>query len=83
MNTNIKELNLEEMEQVNGGFNWLNVEKGSFLGGVLATGVACLAITGMAVTPAGWVAAAAIAGAAVAGAGTGGGIGAIVSAFED
>ena len=83
MNTNTMELSLNEMEMVNGGFDWLNVEIGGFVGGVLATGAACLAITAMAATPAGWVAAAAIVGAAAAGSGVGGGVGAIVSAIKD
>lgn len=47
MNTSMKELNLEEMEMVNGGNNWFSTCLGGFAGGcigIAAAGLACVAM---------------------------------------
>ena len=82
-NTDTMKLNLDEMDMVNGGWNWDRFSAGSFFGGVVACGAACLAIASMA-TPVGWVAAgAAVVGATAAGTGLGAGISSIINVVED
>lgn len=60
-NMNMKELNLEDMESVNGGWSWLSFGGGLFTGGTLGgmtAGIVAMAVSG----PVGW---AVLGGAAV------------------
>ena len=83
METNMKELNLEEMEMANGGGFWDKVSIGGFYGGVIGFGAAALGIAAVS-NPVGLVATAVIiVGATAAGTAAGGGIGAVVSAITD
>jgi hypothetical protein len=53
MNKEIRELNFEEMEQVNGGWNWENFGLGALVGGAMGgviVGTAALVASG----PVGW-----------------------------
>ena len=78
----MKELNLNEMETVNGGINWDRVTGAAWGGGSIAAAIASVTIAAMS-GPIGWgVAAAALGGAAVAGAVTGGGIAAAATAND-
>lgn len=67
MNTNMQELNLNDLEMVNGGWSWPNFGLGAFVGGTAGgclVGFAALACSG----PVGWCV---IGGAAVGAAGLG------------
>ena len=80
METNMKELNLEEMEMANGGGFWDKVSIGGFYGGFAAASLGIAAVS----NPVGLVATAVIiVGATAAGTAAGGGIGAVVSAITD
>ena len=73
MNTNMMELNLNEMEQVNGGWDWLKAAMGSIIGGVGGAGIG-LTVSGFLVAsgPVGWaILAGGAAGAVAVGAITG------------
>ena len=73
MDTNMKELNMDEMEMANGGWSWASAACGGVFGGLVGTGLG-MAITGLAVAsgPVGWVMlAGAAAGAATVGGCTG------------
>jgi hypothetical protein len=83
MNTEMKELTLDQMDMVNGGIDWDWVLRGGWAGGtagLAVAGVVVAACTG----PVGWAALAGVAGATVVGAAAGAGIGAGASEiFED
>jgi hypothetical protein len=82
MDTNMKELNLNEMEMVNGGFNWDIVTRGGFAGFALGT-VAAGAIV-LFCPPAGAVAlTAAFVGTLVGSTAAGTGVGAAIAAIID
>ena len=83
MNTNMKELNLNEMETVNGGFDWDTFGFSTLLGGSTGAGLAFLGTLFVVSNPAGWVTGAVLAGGAIAGAVAGGGIEAICQAVTD
>ena len=83
MNTNAMELTLNEMEMVNGGFDWNKCGIWSLFGGTAAAGLATLGTIAVVSNPAGWVLGAVFAGSAIAGAVAGGGIDAIVQAVTD
>ena len=76
MNTNMMELNLNEMEQVNGGWDWLSAAMGSIIGGVGGAGIG-LTVSGFLVAsgPVGWAILAGGAAGAVA-------VGAIAGNFD-
>ena len=82
MKNHLNELSMEELEMVDGGFNWGRLVGGGYIGGLLGMAGAGIMLCAMA-TPAGWAAAAAGAGIAAAGAATGVGVGAITSAIMD
>ena len=73
MENNMKELNLNEMEMVNGGWDWSDFGLGAVTGGglgfIIGGGAAVLA-TG----PVGWAIAGAVVGAAALGAAAGAGV---------
>jgi len=54
MNTNTMELNLDEMEMVNGGWNWKNFFETAGVGGTI--GALCGTVVGIATGPVGWCA---------------------------
>ena len=82
MNTNTMELNLNEMEMVNGGFDWNIVTRGGFAGLALGT-MAAGAIT-LFCPPAGALAlTAAFAGTLVGTTAAGTGVGAAIAAIID
>ena len=76
MNTNMKELNLNEMEMANGGWDWLSAAMGSIIGGVGGAGIG-LTVSGFLVAsgPVGWAILAGGAAGAVA-------VGAIAGNFD-
>ena len=55
MNSNMMELNLNEMEQVSGGWDWLKAAMGSIIGGAGGAGIG-LTVSGFLVAsgPVGW-----------------------------
>ena len=72
MNTNTMELNMNEMEMVNGGWNWLSAAMGGLIGGTGGAAIGLLATAAAASGPVGWaILAGGAAGAAVVGAITG------------
>ena len=82
MNTNTMELNLNEMEMVNGGRDWDIVTRGGFIG--LALGSVAAGAIVIFCPPAGAVAlTAAFAGTLVGSSAAGAGVGAAVSAIID
>jgi hypothetical protein len=82
MNTNMMELNLDEMEMVNGGFDWDFVARGGCIG--LALGCVAAGAIVLFCPPAGAVAlTAAFAGTIAGSTGAGAGIGAAVAAATD
>lgn len=76
MDTNMKELNLNEMEMANGGWDWLSAAMGSIIGGVGGAGIG-LTVSGFLVAsgPVGWAILAGGAAGAVA-------VGAIAGNFD-
>ena len=83
MNTNMMELNMEEMKMTNGGFDWNRVISGSCFGGVigmLGAGIAIAAMAKPVTLVAGGVA---FVGTVTVGVATGGSVGAVVSAILD
>ena len=82
MNTNTMELNLNEMEMVNGGFNWNIVTRGGFAG--LALGTMAAGAVALFCPPVGAVAlTAAFAGTLVGTTAVGTGVGAAIAAIID
>ncbi len=82
MNTNIKELNIEEMEMANGGINWGRVFGVGWTSAMVGLGAGALAVLAMS-NPVGWVATVVVASAAVATGATGTGIATAVEALTD
>ena len=74
MENNMKELNLNEMEMVNGGWNWKNCLETGGVSGII--GGLCGTVVGIATGPVGWCA---LGGALI----LGGTCGAIAGAKED
>ena len=57
MNTNTMELNLNEMEQVNGGWDWLTAAMGALIGGSGGAAIGVISVAAsVAVGPVGWIA---------------------------
>ena len=77
----MKELNMMEMENVNGGVDGGKVFGISWLSGMGAAGIAAAVVCGM-TGPIGWGALAVVAGAGAAAAAVGGGITAAVTAKD-
>jgi len=83
MDTTMKELNLEEMETINGGINWGTVFGGGWTGAMIGLGAASLTILAMSNPITGLAAAAIVAGSAAAGGAVGGGITTLIEAITD
>ena len=74
MNTNMMELNLNEMEQANGGWDWLSAAMGALIGGSGGAAIGVISVAAsVAIGPVGWVAL--VGGTAVA-------VGAITGNFD-
>lgn len=55
MNTNRIELSLDELEAVNGGWDWLSAAMGGLIGGTGGAGIGLMATAAAASGPVGWV----------------------------
>lgn len=82
MMMNRKELSLNDLENVHGGWDWDKIAAGCFGGGTIAAAAASMTIICIS-NPVGWIAGAAFLGATAAGAVAGGGIGALVGELTD
>ena len=77
----MKELNMTEMANVNGGVDWAKVFGFSWTSGMGAAAIASIAVCALS-GPIGWGAAAVVAGTGAAAAAVGGGITAAVTAND-
>ena len=56
MNTEMRELSLNDMEQVNGGWSWMSAAMGALIGGSGGAAIGVISVAAsIAVGPVGWV----------------------------
>jgi len=72
MNNNMMELTIDQMEMVNGGWDWMSAAMGALIGGTGGAGIGLMATAAAATGPVGWaILAGGVIGAVAVGAITG------------